>query len=271
MKLYLQLSLLLVLDCFHFGCSLAPPKLEDPSSMFQKAPERAIAFFKTAGKPLVEYVHSSLRAKSSSALHDHATAHFEFFSDDKCTVPQYMLDLKINRCSKYGNFKPTIVDELLDSYVLSLQFYDDSCESPSSEPTLQMFSKNSCTLSTIFGTYMTFNLNDHPKKSILGGGAAFVYYDNSDDCQISKHTNLARAQMVITWRANVCTPFFIGFMKVGSCNLDSFNYNIYSDPNCFPADFVGTTKLSTDPAILACPIDYYFKLPFQVLCVANSG
>jgi hypothetical protein len=267
----LLLSLFLVCGWFQWGNAAKTPELEEVASMlYQKGSEIAGAFFKTAGVPVVDYVRPSLRTESDPVLHERATAHFEIYTDPDCSQLDSLLDMKINRCASFytGNLKPTLLEETGASWILSLQEYDASCQNTIGSPVVQTFEKNVCQESAEGIGFVKFNLIGHPKKSIPGGGGAWVYYDNDADCEISKHTNLARAQMMITWPFGGCIdgPFFL--VKPISCDASEFTADLYTDANCPAGTALGTAQYSTNPAIFGCPVDGIFSTPFQVRCIA---
>jgi hypothetical protein len=267
----LILPLFLVYGWLQWGNAAKMLVLEEVASkLYQKGSEVAGSFFKTAGTPVVDYVHPSLRTESDPVLHERATAHFAIYTDPDCLQLDSILDLKINRCASFytGNLKPTLMEETGSSWLLSLQDYDASCESTIGSPVVQTFEKNVCQESALGIGFVKFNLIGHPKKSIPGGGGAWVFYDNDDDCEISKHTNLARAQMMITWPIGGCTDGFFSFVKPISCDATEFTLDLYNDALCPAGMSWGTAQYSTNPAILGCPHNSIFLTPFQVRCIA---
>jgi hypothetical protein len=265
MKLILSLSLLLV--CFPACGATKSPKMDEfVSTLYKKASEKATSFFQTTGTPVVDYVHPSLRTESDPVLHERATAHFEYYKDDQCAEREFILDLKINRCGNYlGNVVVTLLSEVGSNWMLSLQYYDGACENTEGDPVMKIYEKNVCT--PLDGAYVKFNLIGHPQKSIPGGGGAVVFYENENDCQISKHTNLARANMMITWSFDVCSSGFLGYVKAMSCDSDFYYFRIYSEATCDPITSGGFEI----PTALDCSIDQPFFQPIQVLCIADSG
>jgi hypothetical protein len=270
MKFFLQLSLVLA---YLQWSSATNPKLEEiAASMYQKASTAATSFFKTAGKPAEDYVRPNLRTEADAVLHDRGTAHLTVYRDAQCTVRDYVLDVKINRCAKYlGNLKLNIFLELDFGWFIFAEQWDDTCENPVGSPSPLIFPKNQCYPGPN-GQYVKFNLIAHPLKTISGGGGAFVFYDNYYDCHISKHTNLARAQMMITSQLGVCTSgdVPVGSATVVSCDSDSLNYIPYSDQIC-TSPVSPLLEIPTDPAVLDCPSSPPYNLHFQALCIADSG
>jgi hypothetical protein len=181
------------------------------------------------------------------------------------------VDLKINRCTRFlGNSAVTLVSEVGPNWKLSFQHYDDSCETPIGSPgSTADFEKNACTLDD--GLYVTLNIIAHPLKSIPSGGGAFVYYENHYDCQISKHTNLARAVLMLTWQLGNCGDALVDYVKPIACDSTSLVFEHYSDNICDPLNSLGMSTHPTDPAVLDCPNDVLFQYPYQVLCIAASA
>jgi hypothetical protein len=267
MKLILSLPLLFQL----FSAARSAHPEEIASTLYQKASEAVTSFFKTAGTPVVGYSHPTLRTESDPVIHERATAHFEYYKDSACTELDYSLDVKINRCANYfGNAKITLVSEVGQNWMLFTQPYDASCEVPQGPAVLEAFTKNLCTPAG--GSYIKFNLIAHPLKSIPGGGQALVFYDNYYDCHISDHTNLARANMVISWQNGVCATSLLGTVKAVSCDAVSLNFYAYSDMVCDPMAILGElVAIPSDPLIWGCPTIPPFAVPFQSLCLAASG
>jgi hypothetical protein len=247
---------------------------EFASQAFQTAYEKVASFFKTSGTPVTDYAHPSLRTEESG-IHDRATAHFTFYKDNQCTQPDYFVDTKISRCSRFlgsslPNLKLTVLEESGTKWIIGLQQTDEFCE-PVNDPLPLAFPKNTCTSIGFFG-FITFNLIAHPLKSIPGGGAAVVLYDNEVDCQISKHTNLARAQMVLTWPMGVCSVGSFEPLKIVSCDATSMKFNIDSANNglCAPEAAVAG-EIPTDPKCATVGLPFRDPHPYQVLCIADSG
>jgi hypothetical protein len=180
----LILSLSVFFGCLQLSIAAKMPKPEEfASALYRTGSKRVTAFFKNAGSLVDNNLHPSLRTESDPVLHERATAHFTIFKDNGCTIIDHILDVKINRCADYlGNIKATITGEELDQYSVSIQQFDESCESSLGPPKVQVFQKNVCAVSDVGLGYMTFNLIGNPKKSIPGGGGAFVFYDNKFDC-----------------------------------------------------------------------------------------
>jgi hypothetical protein len=273
MKLFFQLLLLLAYLQLSSAKSL---KLEDvAASMYQKASATATSFFKTAGKPADDYAHPNLRTAEDAVLHDRGTAHLTVYRDPQCTVRDYVLDVKINRCAKYlGNVKLSIFFEFPVGWAMFATQYDDSCENPTGLATPLVFLKDTCAPGPN-GEFVKFNIIAHPRKYISGGGGgAFVFYDNYYDCHISKHTNLARAQMMISSQFGVCTSgdVPVGSAKVVSCDSDSLNYIPYLDQSCTTpvSPMSPIIEIPTDPEVLDCPSSPPYNLHFQALCLADG-
>jgi hypothetical protein len=267
MKLILVLSLLW--RCFQLGnaeTSLNSDELA--SQLYQKATAKIAFFFDTAGTPLVDFVRPSLRTASNSAIHDHATAHFTYYKDKFCTQPDYILDMKINRCADYlGNIKPTIVQQNASKWTISFEPFDPSCTNSIGAPTYEEFEKNVCT--PVGSDYVTFNLIAHPLKSVPGGGDAFVFYDNDYDCQISTHVNLGRAQLMYTFLIDVCTVGFYGNMKATSCTSGAFDllqFYVYSKEGCDPGTLEAINNIGGNGCFHVSP-----SIPYRILCIADSG
>jgi hypothetical protein len=265
-KMKLILSLSLLLQVYSVARSAHPEEIA--ATLYQKASETVTSFFKTAGTPVVGYSHPTLRTESDPVIHERATAHFEYYKDSSCTELDYRLDVKINRCASYiGNSKITIISEIGSDWMLSYQPYDASCEIPQGPAQVEAFTKNSCKQGD--GVYVKFNLIAHPLKSIEGGGQALVFYDNYYDCHISDHTNLARANMVLSWPNGVCATGLLGTIKAVSCDAVTMNFYSYSDLVCDQMAIVGElVTIPTDPLIWGCPTIPPFAVPFQALCLA---
>jgi hypothetical protein len=117
------------------------------------------------------------------------------------------------------------------------------------------------------GSYLTFNLIAQPLKSIPGGGAAFVYYDNLDDCRISKHTNLGRAETVLTIPRSACSTGAFGPVNVVSCDSSAMTFQHYYDETCTQPWY--QQSYTTVQADSCSPADV--PIPNQVLCITDSG
>jgi hypothetical protein len=268
MKLTLSLSLLF--GCFQWGSAATRRNLNElASTLYQKASGKATTFFKSAGTPVADYIRPFLRSESDPELQERATAHFSFYKDSQCTQMDYILDVKINRCARnLGNLKPILIEDDPNYLTIVLQPYDQSCENPDGSAAYQTYLKNTCTF--VDGSYVIFNLIGRPRKFIPGGGGAFVFYDNDIDCYISKHSNLALAQMMITWPFDMCTTGFGDYVKAVSCDSDSFHYMTYSEPTCdMSSSSSSLVEISTDPAVLDCPTLPPFLLPYQVMCIGK--
>jgi hypothetical protein len=267
MKLILSLSLLL--GFLQWIKAAEHSTLDDMAgAMYRKALERATAFFQTAGTPVVNNAHPSLRTEA--VLHERGTAHFTIYKDADCTQLDHILDLKINHCSQFMHSTlVTIEDEIEDTYKVRLQTYDESCTTPVGSPSDYFFEKFTCYQSPV-GGYTMFNVRGNPKKSIPGGGGAFVFYDNYYDCHISKHTNLGRSQMVITWPFDECATGFEQHVKADSCDAVSFKYRPYGDDSTCTSTMSPLTEISTNPAVLNCPTtgtEGAFSKHYQVRCI----
>jgi hypothetical protein len=249
------------------------PKTEEFAfQIYQMATEKVGSFFKTAGTPVTDSVHPSLRTEEAE-IHPRATAHLTYYRDSQCTQVDYILDVKIGRCFTFlgDTIKPVITSEDDSTWTLAFVPYDASCEKIMDSRPSQNYPKNTCIITN--DGPVTFNLIAHPLKSIPGGGEALVFYDNYNDCQISKHTNLARANMVATWRTDDCTAAIFGFyVKSVSCDSSSMKFNGYQNGFCtIPTS---AFEISTDPAVFDCaalPDLVNYSGNFQALCIADSG
>jgi hypothetical protein len=258
MKLLLVLSVLCQL-----GRSVAKDSIpeEFASQLYQKASEQVASFFKTAGTPVADYAHPSLRTEEAE-FHPRATAHFTYYRDDKCTEIDYIIDYKISRCINFlSNRRIRIVSEDDSSWTLAFT----SCENYLGVSSGTQFPKNTCVLFN--RAYVTFNLIAQPLKSMPGGGAAFVFYDNQDDCQISKHTNLGRAETVLTIPMGICSTGAFGPVTIVSCDSTALTYQFYNDISCTQPAY--QRSYSTVQAGSCAP--YPDKLPYQVLCLTDSA
>jgi hypothetical protein len=126
-----NMKLLLVLSVL---CRLGESVAKDPnpeefaSQLYEKASEKVVSFFKTAGTPVVDFVHPSLRTEETE-FHKRATAHFSYYKDSDCTELNYIVDQKISRCiNRLGNEKIRVVSEDATSWTLTFHQYDASCE-----------------------------------------------------------------------------------------------------------------------------------------------
>jgi hypothetical protein len=267
MKLLLLLSVVL--------CQLGRTVSKDPSTeefasqLYEKASEQVASFFKTAGTPVTDFVHPSLRTEETE-IHPRATAHFTYYKDSSCTQLDYILDYKISRCIKsFPIVRIRIVGEQDSTWTLTFDHYDDACENDlgMSDP-MQTFPKNTCV--PYGGAYVTFNLIAHPLKSIPGGGGAFVFYRNQDDCHISKHTNLGRAVTMITVPNGVCSTGHLGPvlgpLKTVSCDSTALTFDHFYDLGCTQLFY--QNSYSTVQAE-SCPVGEPF--PYQALCITDSG
>jgi hypothetical protein len=264
----LILSLVVLLGCLQWINGAEIPKLDGmAAALYRQASARASAFFQTAGTPVANFTHPSLRTEA--VLHERGTAHFTIYRDADCTQLDHILDLKINHCSQFEHsLLVTIAGEMGDFYMVTLQKYDESCTTPVGDPENFTFEKFTCYASPV-GGYATFNVRGNPKKSIPGGGGAFVFYDNHYDCHISKHTNLGRSQMVITWPFDKCSTGFEQHVKDDSCDAVSFKYRTYGDDSTC-SSLPGMVEVSTNPAVLDCPTtgtETAFSKPYQVRCI----
>jgi hypothetical protein len=278
MKFVLLLSLLCVYLQLVDAITTVTSGDEIASRMYQVVSEQIASVLKTAGTPVKNSVHH-LRTEADPTIHERATLHFEFYGDDDQCTPNSLktiADQKIGRCTALGqNYKPLALSENADSITLTFIPYDEACENELGDALLtQEYPKNICILTT--EGYAIINLIAHPLKAIPGGGAALVYYESYFDCHISKHTNLARANLVITLPLDSCstTSFnFFGTSKAISCDSTSMNFNTYpnDDDQCIGDPDV-EYELSTDPAVLNCPTVHvtYDTLRLQVLCIADS-
>jgi hypothetical protein len=161
----------------------------------------------------------------------------------------------------------TVVSEVGPNFMLSYQEYDASCETHVGPANVVKYEKNACTLDG--SLYVTLNIIAHPLKSIPSGGGAF--YENHSDCQISKHTNLARAVLMLTWQLGTCQEGFADYVIPTSCDSTSLVIQHYSDDTCDPLGSRGPSVYSTDPAVFDCPNNPLFPYSYQVLCIAASA
>jgi hypothetical protein len=268
----LTLSLQLLFGCLQLKSAATRRNLNElASTLYQKASLKATTFFKTAGTPVADYIRPFLRTEADPELQERATAHFTFYKDSQCTQIDYVLDVKINRCARnLGSLKPILIEDDPNYWTIILQPYDNSCENPDGSTAYQTYLKNTCAF--VDGSYVIFNLIGRPRKSIPSGGGAFVFYDNDIDCYISKHSNLALAQMMITWPFDTCTTGFgdyNDYVKAVSCDSDAFHYMTYSEPTCDMSSSSSLVEISTDPAVLDCPSLPPFLLPYQVMCIGK--
>jgi hypothetical protein len=268
MKLILSLSLLFW--CFQLINAMKTPNVDElGSSLYLQEYEKAALFFRTAGTPVVDYVHPTLRTESDPVLHERATAHFTYYKDSTCDEIDYVIDLKINRCANfYGSLIVTLLSEVGSTFTVSIQQLQADCVTAAGDPTVKIYEKNACT--PVDFTYVKFNLIAHPLKSIPGGGGAMVVYENSFDCHISTHTNLARAVMMITWPFGTCSLGYSGYVKAISCDADFLKFMTYDDENC---DQMNAMTMKEFSATLDCPGSggFPFLHPFKVLCIADTG
>jgi hypothetical protein len=79
--------------------------------------------------------------------------------------------------------------------------------------------------------------------------------------------------MMFTWPFNKCTTGFLSFVKATSCDADFFKYTDYAiDYQCLPSPSNALVEISTNPAVLDCPVgDPVFSKPFQVKCIASEA
>jgi hypothetical protein len=269
MKFILLLLSLLLCGGLHLGRAVKTPNAEElASKVYEMANEKFASFFKTKGTPVTDYVHPSLRTEEAE-IHPRATAHITYYKDSDCTQIDYILDRKISRClSSFGNQRIRIVSEQDSSWILAFEQYDDACENALGGFTSEAsFPKNVC-IDGGDGISTSFDIIAHPLKSIPAGGAAFVFYDSQNDCDISKHTNLARAHVMWTWPMGVCQNGFLGYQKVVSCDSTAWKLDIYNDNTCTPEP-ISQGSFSTVPAV-SCPDIEFFSIPYQVLCIADS-
>jgi hypothetical protein len=279
MKFILLLSLLC--GCFQFGHASTTVTSRDELArqMYQVVSEKIASVLETAGTPVsAQVAHPHFRTETDPTIHERGTLHFEFYGDDdQCAAASLktIADQKIGRCTGlYQNYKPIALSENSDSITVSFIPYDKACEKEIGDAILtQEYPKNQCILSS--QGYVIINLIAHPLKAIPGGGGALVYYESYFDCHISKHTNLARANMVITLPLGSCSTTgynFFGISKAISCDSTSMKFNTYENDEQCAGDPDVTYELSTDPAVLNCPAIQvtYDTLRLQVLCIADS-
>jgi hypothetical protein len=260
-----MLLFLSVLCRFSRSVAKDPSPEEFASQLYEKASEQVATFFKNAGTPVTDYDHPSLRT-ADTEIHPRATAHFIFYRDDKCTHLDYIVDYKISRCLNILNYQRIrIVSEQDSTWTLVFDQYDASCENYLGMGfDTQSFPKNICV--PYYSGSMTFNLIAHPLKAIPGGAAAFVYYDNLEDCLISKHTNLGRAGTVATIPTSGCSTGQLGPVNIVSCDSSAVTFQHYHDSLC-TQPWVQNSYSTV--AAEACPVE---KLsPYQVLCITDSG
>jgi hypothetical protein len=262
------LALTSVLVCSSALSSAAPMervKIEEmTTNIYEMSAKLLTALFKTGGEPVVE--SNNLRTEAIGPYH--ATAHVSYYNDAACTELAYTIDDKINRCSPLlQGAKVTIIGENKASWRVKFQAYDSACENPIPiPPIIQDFKKNTCT--EFEGAYITVNMIGQPHKEIVGGGNAFVFYDNVTDCAISKHTNLARATAMFTLPAETCNSVFLGFsVKSEACTADEVSFSIWDTDTCDNSEIFGG---SIPVDLLACfsigPIP-----PVRLLCVGDKG
>jgi hypothetical protein len=163
MKLIWSLSLLH--GCLQLNIAAKSPDMDElVSTFYQKESEKVASFFLTAGTPVVDYAHPTLRTEAEAVLHDRATAHFEYYKDAACTQIDHFLDLKINSCSNlHGPLVVSLLTEIGSHWMLALQPMDGDCSNPKGEPTINSYEKNVCTL--VDGGYVKFNLIGHRNPS----------------------------------------------------------------------------------------------------------
>jgi glucuronate isomerase len=124
MKLLLVLSVL---------CQLGQTVAKDPSpeefasQLYQKASEKVASFFKTAGTPVADYAHPSLRTEVADR-HPRATAHFTYYRDDKCTEINSIIDYKSRCLNPLGNETVHVVSEQDSTWTLTFYQFDNACE-----------------------------------------------------------------------------------------------------------------------------------------------
>jgi hypothetical protein len=271
MKLILVLSLLC--GCCQLGHAVNGPNTEDfASQMYQEASKKVAAFFKTGGTPgVLDSAHPSLRTEAA-VIQDGAIAHFDYFKDNRCTQRNFIVDMQINHCSNFlGHKKPLILSKTGQTWTFALVPYDISCQFLDGTPEVTIFTKNSCT-DLGGGNYVKFDILGNPKKTIAGGGAAIVYYDNYNDCHTSKTANLVtKAQVMVTFPINVCASAFFGFVKAVSCDSQFVYFNQYSDAICTPETAV-SSAVPVNPAELDCSAFDLFLLttPFRLLCLPDD-
>jgi hypothetical protein len=237
---------------------------EMTTNIYEMSAKLLTALFKTGGEPVVE--SNNLRTEAIGPYH--ATAHVSYYKDATCTELAYTIDDKINRCSPLlEGAKVTIIGENKATWRVKFQAYDSACENEIPiPPIIQDFKKNTCT--EFNGDYITVNMIGQPHKEIVGGGNAFVFYDNVTDCAISKHTNLARASTVFTLPADVCNSVFLGFsVKAEACTAEEVAFSLWDTDTCDNTEIFGG---SVPVDIFACfsigPIP-----PVRLLCVGDKG
>jgi hypothetical protein len=275
MKLILLLSVLC--GSFQLGSAVNTANMDEfASQVYHSAIEKVGSFFKTAGTPVTNSVRPSLRTESGG-LHERATAHFTFYKDAVCTELNFVIDFKIGRCFSFlGNSQLFMNAEDSTGWDILTMPYDATCTIPQGSPDFTHYSKKTC---TDFGNgdYIKFDIIAHPLRSVEGGGGALVFYDDQYDCQVSKHTNLARAQVMITFPTDVCAASsaqqYFTPTKAISCDATSMKFNIYpGDFTCSPGSAVAL-EIPTSPAIFSCtsiPVALAFLPPYQVLCIDDS-
>jgi hypothetical protein len=271
-KLILVLSLFC--GCFRHYHAIATTSTDAfASQVYQMAYEKVVSVIQTAGTPVTDSAHPHLRSAEDSTMHERATLHFSFYGDDsQCTQLKSIVDVKIGRCSGLVmNYMPMALGE--DATFVTITFipHDEDCENVIGPAiTTQNYPKNVCILTT--QGYATINLIAQPLRAFPGGGEAFVFYENYNDCHISKHTNLARANLVVTWPMGVCTTTVLGTSKAISCDSTSMTFNTYPNQGQCTAETAEAYELSTDPDVLNCPaiVLPYDTFHYQTLCVADG-
>jgi len=213
--------------------------------------KRAVSFLKNAGTPVQ---HSpSLRTENTN---QGETLHLQTFSDSACTVPLVNVDLKLNHCSPTTGYI-SISDKAHNTWTVSVQEFDGSCETPSGSTT---FARGACTAWE--SGYAKMSIIGEPKKSIPGGGNAVAFYDTADVCHGG---NLHRASSMVTWPNGVCANvIFSTDGKAASCDANQMVFHSWdsSDQTCSGnalADFPIPLSLSCGP---------FGAIRF--LCVADS-
>jgi hypothetical protein len=220
-------SLLVCSSALTSAAPMERVKYEDMTSQVYELSTKLLTALFTTGGEAVE--SNNLRTESIGPYH--ATAHISYYKDATCTELAYTIDDKINRCSPLLlGAKATIVGENNGAWKVKVQAYDSACENAIPvPPIIREFKKNTCT--EFQGAYVTVNMIGQPHKEIVGGGNAFVFYDNVTDCAISKHTNLARATAMFTLPTDVCNSAFLGLeVKADGCTTDDVGFSLWDTP-----------------------------------------
>jgi hypothetical protein len=163
--------------------------------------------------------------------------------------PVFYNDYKVNRCA--SGVPRVTVEAFSDSaWTLKFQTYDDKhCTIPSENSWTVTYRKNMCYRDGDF--LVMLNVMGEPTKAIPGGGNALVFYENDDDCRISKHTNLGRAVFVATYPMDKCSTSPQGLdWKAKSCANDLMTYGTYETNNLSCG---GGLLLTQKPLAVAAP------------------